>query len=62
MYETKKFLSKFFEMKNIGEATYVIGTEIFRDRSQGFLQLSSKTYINKILERYEVEKCLVSVV
>ena len=38
--ETKNFLSKSFEMKDMGEATYVIGIEIFRDRSQGLLGLS----------------------
>jgi len=32
--ETKKFLSNNFEMKDMGEAYYVIGIEIFRDRSQ----------------------------
>ena len=31
--ETKKFLSNNFEMKDMGEACYVIGIEIFRDRS-----------------------------
>ena len=34
LYETKKFLSKNFEMKDMGEASYVIGIEIIRDRSQ----------------------------
>ena len=28
LYETKKFLSKNFEMKDMGEASYVIGIEI----------------------------------
>ena len=39
-HETKQFLSKSFEMKDFGEASYVIGIEIFRDRSQGLLGLS----------------------
>ena len=29
LHETKKFLPKNFEMKDMGEATYVIGIEIF---------------------------------
>jgi len=29
LHETKKFLSSNFEMKNMGEASYVIGIEIF---------------------------------
>ena len=32
LFETKSFLSKNFEMKYMGEASYVIGIEIFRDR------------------------------
>ena len=40
----------------------MIGIEIFRDRSQGLLGLSQKTYINKILERFNMEKCSAGVV
>jgi hypothetical protein len=40
LHETKKFLYKNFEMKDMDEATYVIGIEIFRDRSRGILGLS----------------------
>ena len=55
--ETKNFLSKSFEMKDMGEATYVIGIEIFRNRSQGLLGLSQKAYISKVLERFKMDKC-----
>ena len=48
LYETKKFISKNFEMKDMGEASYMIAIEIIRDRSQGLLGLSKKTYINKV--------------
>ena len=54
--DVKEFLSKNFEMKDMGEASYVIGIEIFRDRSQGVLGLSQKAYINKVLERYRMDK------
>ena len=40
LHTTNKFLSENFEMKDMGEATYVIGIEIFCDRSSGFLGLS----------------------
>lgn len=36
--------------------TYIIGIEIFRDRSQGLLELSQKTYINKVLKRFRIKK------
>ena len=62
LHETKHFLSKNFEMKDMGKATYVIGIEIFRDRSQGLLGLYQKAYINKILERFKMDKCSAGIV
>ena len=62
LHETKKFLSRNFEMKDLGAATYVIGIEIFRDRSQGLLGLSQKAYINKVLERFKMDKCSAGIV
>ena len=49
-------------MKDMTEATYVIGIEIFRDKSQGLLGLSQKSYINKVLKRFRMEKCSSSIV
>ena len=46
---TKKFLSSKFDMKDLGEASFVLGIEIHRDRTKGVLGLSQKTYIEKIL-------------
>ena len=58
--KTKRFLSNNFELKDMGEAYYVIGIEIFRDRSQGLLGLSQNAYINKVLERFRMDKCSAS--
>ena len=49
LYEVKQFLSKSFDMKDMGEAAYVIGIKIPRERSRGILGLSQDTYINKVL-------------
>lgn len=40
LYETKNIFSNNFEMKNMREVTYVIGIEIFWDRSQKLFGLS----------------------
>ena len=40
LHEVKQFLSKNFEMNNMGEASYVIGIKISRDRHKGVLGLS----------------------
>jgi len=52
----KGFLSENFEMKDMGEASCVIGIEIFRDRSDGMLGLSQKSYIERILENFCMNK------
>ena len=62
LHETKTYLFKNFEMKDMGEASYVIGIEIFRDRSLGILGLSQKAYIDKVLERFGMMTCSSSVV
>jgi hypothetical protein len=36
-------------MNDLGEASYVLGITIYRDRTKGLLGLSQKTYIEKIL-------------
>lgn len=41
LFETKKLLSKTFEMKDMDDA-YILGIEIKRDRSKGLLALSHK--------------------
>ena len=53
----KQFLSKNFDMKDMGEASYVIGIKIHRERSRGILGLSQETYINKFLERFWMKDC-----
>ena len=48
-------------MKDMGEASYVIGIRIHRKRSRGILGLSQETYINKFLERFNMKDCSPSV-
>ncbi|GJY64156.1 putative RNA-directed DNA polymerase [Tanacetum coccineum] len=57
LYETKMFLLEKFEMNNLEEASYLIGIEIYRDRSRGRLGLSQRVYIDKILKKYNMHNC-----
>ena len=52
LLETKKFLSSRFDMKDLGEASFILGIEIHRDRRNGVLALSHKAYLEKILKKY----------
>ena len=38
-------------MKDLGEASFVLGIEIHRDRRKGVLGLSQKAYIERILKK-----------
>ena len=60
LMETKRFLSSKFDMKDLDEATYVLGIEIHRDRSRGILGLSQRAYIEKVLKKYNMYKCSAS--
>ena len=61
LYKVKKFLSKNFDMKDMGEASSVIGIKIYRDRHKGIFYLSQETNINKALERFRIKDCSPSV-
>ena len=55
LHEVKKFLSKNFDMKDMCNASYVISIKIFRDKHKGILDMSHETYINKVLERFQMK-------
>jgi hypothetical protein len=57
LYETKSFLSSNFDMKDLGDASYVLGIEIHWDQSKDVLVLSQKSYIDRVLKRYNMHKC-----
>ena len=52
--ETKKTLTQYFDMKDLGNASFVLGIEIHCDRSWGLLGLSQKSYINKVLKIFNM--------
>ena len=51
----KRWLSSNFEMKDMGEASYVLGVKIVRDRAKRLLGLFQETYIKRMLERYHMQ-------
>lgn len=57
MHETKKFLSRKFKIKYLGDASFVLGIEIHGDRSRDNLGLSQKSYIKKVLKRLDMKEC-----
>ena len=57
LIETKHMLSTHFDMKDLGEASYFLGIKILRDRANGVLKLSQRTYIEKISKRFNMHNC-----
>jgi hypothetical protein len=57
LLETKSFLFSHFDMKDLDEASYVLRIEIHRDREKGVLGLSQKSYIEKVLKKFNMHKC-----
>ena len=55
LHETKIFLSKNFEMKDLGNAYFMLGIQIYRDCSHSILGLSQKAYIHNVLSRFSMK-------
>jgi hypothetical protein len=51
----KPSLRKSFSIKDLGEAAYILGTKIYRDRSKRLIELSQDAYIDKILNRFNIQ-------
>ncbi|GJR99053.1 retrotransposon protein, putative, ty1-copia subclass [Tanacetum coccineum] len=54
--EVKDYLGKCFSMKDLGEAAYILGIKIYRDRSLRLIGLNQSAYIDKILKKFNEEK------
>ena len=53
----KEWLSFNFQMKDMGEASYILGVKIHRNCSKRLLTLSQEQYIKKVLKRFRMENC-----
>ncbi|KAJ9557320.1 hypothetical protein OSB04_011934 [Centaurea solstitialis] len=52
----KNWLSKCFQMKDLGEAANILGIKIYRNRSKRVIGLSQSTYIDKILKKFRMDE------
>ncbi|GJX88989.1 putative RNA-directed DNA polymerase [Tanacetum coccineum] len=55
LQSVKEWLGKCFAMKDLGDAAYVLGIKIYRDRTRRLIGLSQDTYLDKILKRFKME-------
>ncbi|TYK03644.1 gag/pol protein [Cucumis melo var. makuwa] len=52
--DIKKWLAMQFQMKDLGNAQYVLGVQIVRNRKNKTLAMSQTSYIDKMLSRYKM--------
>ena len=57
MIEVKSWLSSQFDIIDMGEAEYILGVKIIRDRSKKLLGLSQEAYITRILQYFSMSDC-----
>ncbi|GJZ56784.1 retrotransposon protein, putative, ty1-copia subclass [Tanacetum coccineum] len=55
LQDVKSYLERCFAMKDLGEAAYILGIKIYRDRSKRLIGLCQNAYIEKILKRFYME-------
>ncbi|GKA55113.1 retrotransposon protein, putative, ty1-copia subclass [Tanacetum coccineum] len=55
LQDVKSYLGRCFAMKDLGEAAYILGTKIYKDRSCQLIGLCQSDYIEKILKRFHME-------
>ncbi|GKD03232.1 retrotransposon protein, putative, ty1-copia subclass, partial [Tanacetum coccineum] len=53
--DVKSYLRRSFAMKDLGDAAYILGIKIYRDRSKRLIGLNQSAYIEKILKRFYME-------
>ena len=55
MSSVKVWLLSQFDMKDLGEANFILGIKLWRDRKNKMLGLSRSGYIDKFLERFSMQ-------
>ena len=55
--QVKKAMSETFQISDLGEAEYVLGISIHRDRQRKLIQLSQQRYLNTVLSRFQMQDC-----
>lgn len=53
--DVKSYLGRCFTMKDLGEAVFILGIKIYRDRCKRLIGLSQSACIDKILRRFKME-------
>lgn len=53
--DVKSWLSDQFQMKDLGDAAYILGIKVYRDRKRKMLSLSQASYIDTVITRFSMQ-------
>lgn len=53
----KRRLTQQYEMEDMGEATFILGIDIIRDRAKRSISIGQSAYINTLLSRHGMNEC-----
>ena len=57
LVEARQLFFSHFDMKDLGEVSYVLSIQILCDRPSGIMSMSQSTYIEQILKRFNMQSC-----
>ena len=57
LVKTRQLLFRHFDMKDLGEASYLLGIQILHTRPSCIMRLSQQTYIERIMKRFNMQSC-----
>ena len=52
----KGVFERSFSKKDLGEAAYILGINIYRDISRRLIGLSQSTYLDKVLKKFKMDQ------
>ena len=55
--ELKKRLTAQFDMEDLGEASFILGVDICRDRSRRTISIGQSAYVTSLLDRHGMSEC-----
>ena len=53
----KRELARIYEVKDLGDPTFILGMAIHRDPTTGSITLSQKAYLKRVLEQFNMVDC-----
>ena len=53
--DVRVWLSKHFDMKDLGEAGHILGIKVIRDRKRRMMCLSQESYIDTVVSRFSMQ-------